>query len=341
MQQSNRAAQLKILEPYRDIQRLMDTGHVGRSMDGGIDALYRRLNDEGNGAIRAIPFPWRQTHAASGYGFAPGQSSILAGTAGVSKSYFMLNVLLHAWKQGIRWKLLPLEDDAGRWIQRMFAVFTCSWSMVMQPKIDTPEERQRVAEAKIAVLDANQDLLRDLHDCILENPRMPVIDSTGNTISNDVNYNDVLTFVREAAADNEFIVIDPLTQITFSEDGRDYKEQSEFMREIVAIAAGSRAHIVMVAHFAKGGSKAPDLLDGIAGSSLFGKITHNAMMLIRNDPAVESRVLSRFNPTVEHRHTLILQKTRGGQSGDRIAFDLHENGPVFIEHGTIKPKVKK
>lgn len=211
---------------------------------------------------------------------------------------------------------------------------------MLQPQNDTPEERRRVADAKIAVLDAHQDFLHELHDRIAENPRLPLDDGTGKMVSKDVDYNDVLTFVREAGADNALIAIDPLTQITFSQDGRDYKEQSEFMREITNAAASTQTHVMMVAHYAKGGSNAHDPLDGIAGSSLFGKIAHNVLALIRHDPAVESNVVSRFDPVVEHRLSLFIRKSRGGDSGKQIAFDLHEHGPQFTEYGFVKPKAK-
>lgn len=335
------ATQMKILKPYREMQSFLETSHIGRLADGGVEALCQRLEDEGSGAIRAIQIPWRQTHKSVGYGFAPGQVSFLAGTSGGAKSYWVLNLLRNAWQQGVRWQLLPLEDDAGRWIQRMIAVHTCSWAMVMQPKEDTPEERRRSADAKLAALNEHRDFVDEMYQRIAENPRLPVDDGTGGMVSKDVDCDGVLTFIREAAEDNDLLVVDPITQISFGRDGNVWDAQEKFMRDVVAIAATTGVHILVVAHFAKGGSNAADPLDGIAGSSLFGKIAHNALLLIRHDPTIESNVIARINPTVEHRITITVQKGRGGLSGNKIAFDLHEHGPQFIEYGLIKPKGKK
>ena len=333
-------AKLKVIEqPYREMQDYMDTAHIGRQADGGVAALYDRIVAEGDGRIKPVPVPWYLTNQSLGYGLTPGQVTIVAGSAGVAKSYLLLNILRHAGEKGFRWRLLPLEDDAGRWIQRMLAVHLSSWAMVAQPENDREETRRQVADRKLAALEENKLLVAQWYENIFENPRLPVDDGSGVLVTRDVHYRDVLSFLEGVANACDLVGLDCLSQISFSEDGRDYIGQSEFMRGVVGIAASTGAHIVLVGHNGKGGANR-DPLDGIQGSALFNRLAHNVMVLTRNDPPVESEVLSRINPMVEHKLTLSVLKSRGGMSGDKIAMDLHEYGPQFVEHGKIKAKAK-
>jgi hypothetical protein len=266
--------------------------------------------------------------------------TIIAGSAGVAKSYLLLNMLRFAGKNGVRWRLLPMEDDAGRWIQRMLAVHCCNWRLVMQSESDTPEEMRRVADLKLAALEEHKALVAEWSENIFENPRLPVADDnrTGKLVAQDVDYLGMLTFLEDVAADCGLVAVDCLSQITFSDNGRDFAGQADFIRKAVVIAASTEAHIVLVGHHAKGGV-GRDPLDRLEGSSLFQRLTHNILTLTRHKPAIESEIFpkSADDPmAVEHGLTLAVEKCRGGMTGDKIAMDLAPSGPQFIEHGIIK-----
>jgi hypothetical protein len=159
-------------------------------------------------------------------------------------------------------------------------------------------------------------------------------------------YQDVLTVLEDVAGIFELVGLDCLSQITFSDNGRDYVGQGEFMRGVVSIAASTRAHIVLVGHHAKGGSFNPrDSLDRIQGSALFNRLAHNVITLTRHGPgAIESELVPKSISSpmaVEHRLTLAIEKCRAGMSGYRIAMDLDPGGPQFIEHGIIKSTSSK
>lgn len=335
----SRAARMKVLAPYEEMAEQLAASYIGRQADGGIDALRERIQAEGDGRIKPIRLPWREVDKALGYGLTPGQVSIIAGSAGVAKSYLVLNILRYAGEKGFRWRLLPLEDDAGRWIQRMLAVKLTAWWMVAQPENDSEEESRRVAGMKLAALEENREYVAELYERIFENPRLPVDDGSGGKVVRDVEYQDVLSFLEAVAEDSDLVGLDCLSQISFSADGKDYIGQSAFMRQVVGIAASTGAHIVLVGHNGKGGANR-DPLDSIQGSALFNRLAHNVVSLARSDPPAESEVYSRFDPFVEHRLTLSVLKSRGGASGDKIAMDLAEGGPQFTEYGRIKGKGK-
>jgi hypothetical protein len=146
------AAKMKIVEPYLQMQEFLKASHVGRPPDGGIDALRERLEAEGDGRIKPIRLPWPEVNRSMGFGLTPGQVTIVAGSAGVSKSWLLLNAFYHAGENGVRWRLLPMEDDAGRWIQRMLAIHCCQWRLVGQSEDDRPETLRRDADEKLAML---------------------------------------------------------------------------------------------------------------------------------------------------------------------------------------------
>jgi hypothetical protein len=162
------------------------TGHIGRPMDGGIEALWKRIEDEGNGLIKPIRLPWPDANKSLGHGLTPGEVTIIAGSAGVAKSYLLLNILRYAGENGVRWRLLPMEDDAGRWIQRMLAVHCCQWELIGQPGNDTPEEMRRVADVKLAALEKHKELVAQWYENIFQNPRLPVADGSGKLVVHDV-----------------------------------------------------------------------------------------------------------------------------------------------------------
>ena len=312
------------------------TTHIGRAAVGGVDALVSRLEKEGSGELSAVRLPWRTLDRALGNGLAPGQVTVLAGAAGAAKSYLLLNLLHHAASQEKEWRLLPLEDDAGWWVQRMLAVSTGSWEMVARPSGDSGEERRLLAGRKLTVARANPNLMRYLYRCIYENPRLPIDNGTGSLVVPEVRYADVLAMVESIAGHVDLVGIDCLSQVDFSDNGADYLGQADFMRRLVGIAAATSSHIVLVGHLAKA-SGGKDPLDAIQGSAMFNRLAHNVLTLTRHDPAHESAVAGRTG-TVHHRLTLSVLKCRTGMSGSRFAFDLDADGPVFTEYGAVLPR---
>ena len=328
-----------IEQPYTDMADVLSTAYIGRHADGGLEAIRERIQAESEGRIKPIRLPWRETNKSLGYGLTPGQTSLVVGSAGAAKSYLTINILLEAGRAGFTWKLLPTEDNAGRWIQRALAVRCGEWRLIAQPESDSAEDRKRIGDAQLMAMDANPELTKELYANIYENPRLPIDDGNGGKTVPDLPYEKVLTFLEMITQNCDIIAVDCLSQIDFSVDGKDYPGQNAFMRRVVGIAASSGCHILLVGHHGKGGGDRASM-DRIQGTSLFNRLAHNLLELSRNDPAAESEIYSRMISMVEHRHTLSILKCRGGQSGDRIAMDLDANGPVFIEHGRIKAKAK-
>lgn len=322
---------------YAAINAALACGHVGRLPDTTPDDLTARIEAERDGLIKAIRLPWWNLNKHIGFGLYPGNITIVAGPPGTSKSYFALNTLLAAGKAGYRWRLLPLEDNAETWALKALATNLDSWELISQP--ENEDDRRALGERKLAQLNKHRDFISDMFQCIAENPRMPVKGMDGSRKVFDVNYQDVLRFVEDEAEASDIVCIDPISQITFDADGRDFRGQSDFMRRLAAIAADTKIHVLLIAHDVKqhhGGTEGV-----VQGSAMFERLAHSVLILSRHDPSIEDSIYSTFNPTIAHRLTITVKKCRAGSSGKRFAFDLSDFGPTFKEHGMIKSEPLK
>lgn len=328
-----------VAEPQGTTKRFLASSHVGRQPDTTPEDLESHIKAERDGLIKAIRLPWWKLNMKIGNGLLPGNVTIITGTPGTSKSYLALNILLAAGRLGFRWRLLPLEDNAQTWILKTLAVNIDSWRLVSQPEND--DERRTLGNYKLGCLDEHRDFVAECHQNISENPRMP-LSAYGEKVVMDVGYEDVLRFVENEAEDSHLICIDPISQITFDPDGRDYRGQADFMRRLVAIAASSLAHILLVAHNAKQQYRGNgDSVDGVQGSAMLGRLAHNILTLNRHDPSIEDEIYSTYTSTIQHKLTLTVTKSRNGITGEKFAFDLSEYGPTFKEHGLIKFAAQK
>lgn len=314
------------------------SSHIGLRPDTGPADLFARIEAEGRGEIVTIPLYWRSFNKAVGFGLKMGCVSMIAGAPGAGKSYLALNICLHAEKNGFSWRYLPLEDEADDWIQRAMAAHFGDWRMVGNPEDDTEEARMLLAEHKRTRLASERDLLGKLYDRICRNPQLV---GSLEDIESAVDYDGVLQWVYDESEKSDLIVVDPVGFIDFSNDGKDWVGQQKFMKRLTAIAKKTNCHVMLMAHIGKRpGRVGLSTMDDLQGSAMFSRSAHYVFILDRHDEQ-EADVFSSWNTNVSHKLTMTVGKSRGGFSGTKIAMDLDSNGPVFKEHGIIKPKKRK
>lgn len=308
---------------------------VGRPAAEGLAGLSRRLDEEIDGFLSAIALPWRSATIGLGGGLAPGQMTVLAGPPGVSKSYMALNILLAAEQAGVRWRLLPLEDDATTWTMKSLAVAEADWRLVAQMPGDDEDTRRDLGRLKLDGVGRHARLAAHLlHERIAENPRVPLTTPLG-TVVPDVPWASVIDFVeREGEAGTGLVVIDPISMINFG-NGNEFRGQEAFYSRLVGAAASSRVHVLLVAHTVKQARHlgVAETLEGIQGSAMLTRLAHNVLVLSRHETRDSVLV---DGATARHRLTLSLPKCRNGFSCTRYAFDLEAKGPVFREWGNIQ-----
>ncbi len=308
---------------------------VGRGPDITLEELKAGIIAERDGRINPVRLPWPLLNVALGHGLSGGCVTIVTGSPGTAKSYFLLNLLLAADKAGFVWRLLPLEDSAEVWLKKYLAVHVNDWGVASLPEKDSKREWQISGDKKLKAFGVHRSLLEHLHaNCIAENPRLPVT-VNGVLTTPDAGYRDILEFVRCEAVNNDIIAIDCLSQITFGNDGRDFAQHEIFIRELMGIAAASGSNIILVAHSTKSAAKygIGGTIDAVQGSALFTRLAHNVITIARHDE-VESCVMHRSAP-VRHNLTVTVSKCRNGPGNGSFAFDLTPPGPNFIEYGLI------
>ena len=325
---------------YTEMQDYLAVNHIGRTPNTSIDDLFDKFQAEARGEIRNIQLPYPQLNRGVGNGLALRNITAVVAPPGASKTWWIINVLIYAWNQGFTWCYQGLEDSAELWIQKFMAAKLCDWRIVAQPDSDVLEERRRLAEHKRQANEANREFLDVLYKCVFENPRIVSDPATGE-IRAEVDYEDILSFIEGAAEKTNLIVIDPVSQIDFSEDGRDYVGQAKFMQRLTAIVARNPVHVIIVVHTAKQTPYGGDPTSSVGGTSKFTQLAQNVLMLQRHDPAIEDEIYNAFTETIEHKLTMTVVKSRSGMSGQKFAYDFLKEGPCFREHGLIKLKAAK
>jgi len=313
------------------------------------EALEQQLRDEIAGVGCGISWPWPALDRLFG-GLRQGDWTVLSGTEGSAKSFFMLQLCLHCQRQGIAWKYLPLEEDARFWLRRMVAILANDWKIT--------ERSQSSAQARLDAWNTHKPEILELKNNILENPRLAIesnmVREDGTPVPKVVPrlpYEEVLQSMQQVMPFCDLLVIDPVTLIDFKirryDDGiplrcQRFDGEEEFVRDFEGYVASYNCHVVVVTHTTKDGAL-------VQGSGDWTRFSQNSMKLIRHDPT-DSTVIRPNQYTKrpeevdieDHLRTLQLHKTRNGPgSGMHIAYDYSERGPSVEEHGVIKKAKKK
>jgi hypothetical protein len=315
---------IHVPEPYLKLAAVSEAAHIGRGVDGGLAAYEAALADDLAGRRKPILTGWASLDHVMG-GLWTTLLTILFGVAGHAKSWLALNLLYRCICDGVPAKLLPLEDSGEAWLSRLLSLHCNLWSLL---KRDDSGNQLRAN-----LFNLHRDFMATTLPYICENPRRPMPDGRVG----DVPYESVLDFVRdEISGGTKLIVIDPLSMLDFSDDGRDFQGQAEFIKKLAGIIADSEAHVVLVCHAAKTAGPNKELV--LEGSDRLRRFSQNVLRLERHE-TTESKV---FGPTpmVEHDLTLSVTKCRNGLTGTRIAMRFSGTGPRLTDLGMLKPKGK-
>jgi hypothetical protein len=312
--------------PYQELSHTLQAAHIGRGVDGGLAAYEAALADDLDGRRKPIALPWPSLGHTLGDLWA-GLVTILFGVAGHAKSWMGLNILYKCIIDGVPAKMLALEDAGEMWLTRLLAIHTGFWDVL---KRDDSGNRLRAE-----LFTQHRGFMETALPYICENPRKPLPNGTVG----DVDYENILSFVQdEIEAGVKLIIVDPVSMITFSDDGRsDYAGQAVFIQRLVGIVANSTAHMILVAHAAKVAGPGRDLQ--LEGSDRLRRFSQNVLRLEKHE-TIESPTFG-IHPVAEHDMTLTAVKIRNGMTGTKVAMRFSDGGPRLIDCGMLKPKGKK
>lgn len=299
--------------------------------------LQEQLEREAAGQDRPMPLPWTRLNFALGGGLRPGTFSLLVGEPGSAKTYIALAACLFAYQHNRAWAYWPLERDDAYAARRLLAVMVNRWSVL------DPDESQ--ASAELMGDPETFDHMARITQNIEPNPRQMVQNADGRYYIPDCQYRDILERLRELCEGREFVVLDPLSMLTFDDGGRDaWKGQENFAKDAAAIAAQTGARLLIVHHTRKaapGGRPRQAGVDEVAGAAALSRFADNVIFLEHNPDGLESDVIRQDGTRgmTSHKRTLFIAKARDGRgTGWRIACDLGEGGPELREHGLIQRK---
>lgn len=325
-------------EILKDIQDEMD----GKDKNIRLNIKTPTIHNFAAGYSIELPgLGWQNIDVAVGFGLRPGQVSIICGEPGVCKSLFSLNIAMAAESQGFKWSLLPLEDYGAKWAMKLLAIKENNWRVLVRPEDDERETVESLAKYKMDVVERNEDWLNKILECnICENP---LLVPTGREERNgkfratysSVDWDMLLDRLEDIMPQNGLYIIDNISQVTFSPDGKnDFAFQAKFMQQLTPLAHRKNCHVMLVSHTAKT-AQGNNSTNIVQGSAMFGRLAHVVIGLEKHKPP-ETSVWENDEATeIKHDTTVHIIKARDGISGTKIAVNISNTGPTFYDCGKI------
>lgn len=270
----------------------------------------------------------------------PGTITVFIGEPGSSKTFTALMMCLHAHEKGWKWAYLPLERDNTYAERRMLAILKNDWN-VLKPEFSRES-------MEFFNKDAVRKFMAGLAVNIQPNPRQMQKDSEGNLYVPECHYGEMMEKMRVLCESRDFVILDPLSMLSFDDIGRKpWEGQERFAKDLAAVVAQTQTRLFLVHHTRK---SAPGLktrqtnLDEAAGSAGIVRFADNVIFLEHHHDGLDSDVSDNFGIVrdINHKRVLFIAKARDGKgTGWRIACDLAGDGPALVEHGCIRSKNRK
>ena len=297
---------------------------------GTLDGVFQQVEDEIEGRRFNIEFN-NCFYLNKKLLFMPGTVTVLCGSPGASKSFFVLEAVWRWYFQGISCSCLMIEKGADYHRRRAVAQ--------MAGKADLQNYqwcKQHPDEAR-DLMAQYQPTLDKFHEARLIQAPM-----VGQRLTREF----LMRWLEaEVAAGRLIVVIDPISKLMGGSE-RNF-EQEEMIDSMQQIARASGLRILMVTHprAGKPGQAVTPHLDNMQGSKAFERFTDGALWLQyhKQDNATVSiptgRADVKFNRTM---HCLKVRDAAG--TGDRIAFYQEPWTLCHAEQGelvSMKEKIGK
>lgn len=268
----------------------------------GTTSLQARLQDAMSGKMQSLEWPWKSFSVLT-RSLMPGAITIIVGNPGTSKSFMLLQAVLHWQQSGIRTSLMELEEDTGFWLNRALAVLSGVGSCTDPAWIARfPDETRR--------------LFADNHEQLqLLSENMTTAPPAGMTMDKLA-----LWVEKQCQEGYRIICIDPITAASVGE-GKPWLAAESFMLRVKQSIVKHGASLVITTHPRKGGNAAakqqPDQ-DSIAGGAAFGRFASTILWLEGNSTNEEVTIMDQDGGEREmaiNRRVRILKTREGRGSG--------------------------
>jgi len=267
--------------------------------------LERRIADTVAGKRTVIKSPWPLMDSLT-RALMPGTLTLICGSPGASKSFMLLQLLIHLIDHGIPAAVLELEEDREYHAMRALAMRS------EMPGLTDPDWVHANPDQSWGVYGEHRDWSRK-------------VESSLSATDTQLTFSQAARWIREKArAGRRLIAVDPVTIIQSTR--RDvWAEHNEFLQQVKQIATEFNVVVVFITHPTKDMSY-PDL-NQLAGSAAFGRFCQSALWLEYIKNGQTSEVKTRMGTiTMEYNRVLHILKSRNGTGqGCRIACDFGPN----------------
>jgi hypothetical protein len=284
---------------------------------GGLAEYDRRVADIRAGRYRAVEWPWPRLGQLT-QALVPGTVTILCGTAGDGKSFWLLQAVLHWLAAGETVALFELEEDAPFWLGRALALLEGERGFA---DAAFPERRPADHDEGRARNGATLRLLADALTVARRRPPTPRL---------------LVEWVRRHAERGcRVVCVDPITAVMPAAD--QHLRDFELMMAAKRVAVDCGCSLVFVTHPKQNPPKGADFFGRMAGGASFARFSQTVLwpeFHKTNRQAVVS--LPGGEASVGFNRTLHVAKARNG-SGARaqIAFDVSPETLRWRELGVV------
>ena len=270
------------------------------------------------GDVRRVPLPWPELDRLT-WALLPGRVTILAGSKGAAKSFFLQQATRYWLDAGEHVSLYLMEGSREEYLDRALAQLTGI------PDFTNPDwQRENPAEV-LAATEFHAARLKSLAESVTRSP-------TGATLD------DVAGWLEVEARHRRVLCIDPITMAMRTREP--WVDDKKFLDRAKHAAETHGCSVVLVSHLQKG-AQAGDT-DRLAGGAAYERFADGIIQLQRHDPRTSIVKTSLGKTEVEHNQTVFIEKARAPGTGYRLAYTFAAEGEplLFKELGTIVTKKK-
>ncbi len=278
--------------------------------------VLQQIKDEATGKRYAVEWPFTLL-SSSTKALLPSTVTLVCGTPGSGKSWFMVQALTHWISKGIRVAMLELEADRKFHLRRALA------QIAGAPHITDDVWCKENTEQAEYLYHQHAAQLEDVGSALYDSPNRPMACM------------DILNWIREMATKGARVIcIDPITAMSPSQ--KPWIDDQMLLTEARKIVDAAGASLVLVTH-PKKAFQGPPSLDSLAGGAAYGRFSDTAIWLKSIHPAEEKNCQTSMGTTsYAINRSVLLCKVRSGRgSGWELAYQFEPSTLTFIERGVI------
>ena len=285
---------------------------------GPSHGLRRRIEAMAEGAWAAVPLPWPLLSNAS-RALLPGTVTLMCGEGGSSKSFWLLQAMVHWHTQGYRVAVMELEDDQTYHLHRTLAILTGNSRLTDDEWVrENPDEALVLSDSNAHLID---ELGRVIHDAPAE----------GLTLDQMAEWAE-----QRAAEGCRVIAIDP---VTAAEPEREpWVADKNFLKRLENAMVKHEASAVLVTH-PRGGTAQNRRMtqDDMAGGRAYPRFAKTAfgMAVHADGRKVQVRRGRDKHIATANRSIRILKARNGLGHGWELAYHFDGGRLCFEELGII------